>query len=84
MRVLMERCADPRGIAGQERRLEGLEPARGGTPGLFRELELVQGLVEIVHRRPAMGRCSLPTSFRIMLGRSGLPAHGGAVPASPP
>jgi hypothetical protein len=54
----MEQGADPRGIAGCKRRLEGVEPARGGAPGLRRVLELLEGLIEIVHRRLAPRRCS--------------------------
>jgi hypothetical protein len=44
----MEQCPDPRGVAGYQGRLKGLQPTRGGTPGLFRELELAQGLNEVV------------------------------------
>ncbi|MFC7541207.1 hypothetical protein ACFQU2_19455 [Siccirubricoccus deserti] len=41
----MEQGANLRGITGYQCRLEGLEPGRNGTPMLFRNLELTQGLI---------------------------------------
>ncbi|WP_222440760.1 hypothetical protein [Siccirubricoccus deserti] len=58
MGVRMEQGANLRGITGYQCRLEGLEPGRNGTPMLFRNLELTQGLIKFIHRRLAPRRYS--------------------------